>query len=152
MGMMTEEQAMGLVMAQASVRPMTADEMVTMKNEILAKFNGEVCVPAENEVAKLIADPKTAIKERTITCCICGEKMTVLTSKHLFKHGVTPDEYRDMCGYKKGQPLASKLLSRTRKEKMQSMKLWERRKKNTSENTGKPEKAKPKKDATPATV
>ena len=42
--------------------------------------------------------------------------------------GMTPDEYKEHYGFKKGTPLAAKSLVRMRKEKMESMCLWERRK------------------------
>lgn len=121
------EQAMELVKAQASVKAMTADEMIKMRDEIAAKLAGEPEVEVVEEGLTPIMEPKAAIKESSITCLICGAKMKVLTAKHLIKHGITPDQYRAQFGYKKTQPLACKSLSRARKTKMSEMKLWERR-------------------------
>jgi predicted transcriptional regulator len=72
-------------------------------------------------------DPKKAIKEKTITCVVCGRPFKLLTKKHLATHGLTVEEYREHCGYKKGMPLVCKALQRERRQKMQDMKLWERR-------------------------
>ena len=125
------EQAMEIVKAQASVRPMTPAEMFTMRDEIAARLKSDaegVSDAPSQEGSVLVADPKTAIRERSITCCVCGEKMNLLTAKHLLKHGLTPASYKELCGYKKNQPLACRSLSKMRKEKMSMMRLWEKRK------------------------
>jgi predicted transcriptional regulator len=83
-------------------------------------------MPAE-EPEELI-DPKKAIKEKSITCVICGKTFKLITKKHLLSHGLTAEEYRKHCGYKKGAPLVCKFLQRERRKKMQDMRLWERRK------------------------
>ena len=125
------DQAMEFVKAQASVRPMTPAEMFEMRDDIARRLKSEaegVSDAPTQDGAVLVADPKTAIRERSITCCICGEKMKIITSKHLAKHGLTPEAYNELCGYKKNQPLACRSLSKMRKEKMSSMRLWEKRK------------------------
>ena len=122
------EQAMELVKAQASVKAMTPAEMIAMRDELAAKLGGEVLVESVVEEGLTpIMEPKAAIKESSITCLICGAKMKVLTSKHLAKHDITPDQYRAQFGYKKTQPLACKSLSRARKEKMKTLQLWTRK-------------------------
>ena len=121
------EQAMELVKAQASVKAMTPAEMIAMRDELAAKLAGEPEVVVVEEGLTPIMEPKAAIKESSITCLICGAKMKVLTSKHLAKHDITPDQYRAQFGYKKTQPLACKSLSRARKEKMKTLQLWTRK-------------------------
>ena len=54
----------------------------------------------------------------------------ILTKKHIATHGLTVEEYRERCGYKKGTPLVCKSLQRERRKKMKDMKLWERRNQN----------------------
>lgn len=59
--------------------------------------------------------PEHAITDDLIYCCICGEARQNLTAKHLEKHGLTPDEYREVCRYPMNQPLMSnKHLARSR--------------------------------------
>ena len=126
-----QDQAMEFVKAQAAVRPMTPAEMFEMRDDIARRLKSEaegVSDAPTQDGAVLVADPKTAIRERSITCCICGEKMKIITSKHLAKHGLTPEAYNELCGYKKNQSLACKALSKMRKERITSLKLWERRK------------------------
>jgi hypothetical protein len=52
-----------------------------------------------------------------------------LTKRHLTTHGLTPEQYKEKYGYKKGTSLVAKSLARSRRKTMQDMKLWERRKK-----------------------
>lgn len=74
-------------------------------------------------------DPKKAIKEKSIICLECGKPFKIITKKHLAKHNLTTEEYREKWGYRKGSPLVCKSLQRERRKKMKSMKLWEKRKK-----------------------
>ena len=73
-------------------------------------------------------DPKKAIRERSVICCECGKSFKVLTKRHLATHELTPDQYREKYGYKKGTSLVAKALARSRRKNMQDMKLWEKRK------------------------
>jgi predicted transcriptional regulator len=74
-------------------------------------------------------DPKNAIRERSVICCECGKSFKVLTKRHLASHGLTPEQYREKFGYKKGTSLVAKSLARDRRKTMQGMKLWEKRRK-----------------------
>ena len=71
-------------------------------------------------------DAKKSIKEKSVTCLVCGKTMKVLTKKHLALHGLDAVSYREKFGLKKGTPLTCKELQRARKQKMAEMKLWER--------------------------
>ena len=124
------KEALELVKAQASVRPMNEDEIMTMvqrlSRDLRSIDEGEVVA----EVAE--ADPseaKKAIQEKTISCMECGRAFKIITKKHLALHSLTPEEYREKWGYKRNTPLACKALQRERRRNMQDMKLWERRKK-----------------------
>jgi predicted transcriptional regulator len=120
-------QALEIVKAQAGVRAMTEEEITAMIKRLSETFQtiGDgVGVPVGEEET---IDAKKAIKEKSITCVICGKQFKLLTKKHLSSHGLTADEYREQCGYRKGMPLVCKALQRERRKKMQDMKLWERR-------------------------
>ena len=124
------KEALELVKAQASVRPMNEDEIMAMvqklSRDLRAIDEGEVVV----ETAEVdTSDAKKAIKEKTISCMECGRAFKIITKKHLAQHGLTPEEYREKWGYKRKTPLACKSLQRERRRNMQEMKLWERRKK-----------------------
>jgi predicted transcriptional regulator len=122
----TLKQALEIVKAQAGVRVMSAEEMVSMI-ETIAESIGSVGKEEVKE-EKPVVDPKKAIREKSIICLECGKAFKVLTKKHLASHDLTPDEYREKWGYKKGTALVAKGLARARRKKMQSMKLWEKRK------------------------
>lgn len=122
------KEALEIVKAQASVRTMTEEEITAMVRKLSEGIRAisESCpTPAEEEPASV--DPKKAIKEKSITCVLCGKSFKLLTKKHLAFHGLTPEAYRERCGYKKGTPLVCKSLQRERRKKMKDMRLWERR-------------------------
>ncbi|MDL2290777.1 MucR family transcriptional regulator [Desulfovibrio sp. OttesenSCG-928-F20] len=121
------KEALEIVKAQASVREMTEEEITTM----VKKLADSIRIISESGVQSMeeedCIDPKKAIKEKSITCVICGKSFKLLTKKHLGSHDMTPEEYRERCGYKKGTALVCKSLQRERRKKMQDMRLWERR-------------------------
>ena len=121
------KEALEIVKAQASVRTMTEEEITTMVKKLAEGIRtiSENCGGTTEEGEML--DPKKAIKEKSITCVMCGKSFKLLTKKHLLSHGLTAEEYRERCGYKKGAPLVCKSLQRERRKKMQDMRLWERR-------------------------
>lgn len=124
-------EAFEIVKAQAATRPMTAVEMLAMAKELAdgmkaMSAGGEVAPQAE-AAAVPVKDAKKSIKEKSVTCLECGKVMKLLTAKHLASHGLTKKEYLAKHGLKKGTSLMAKGLSRARKEKMKSMKLWERK-------------------------
>lgn len=77
----------------------------------LPSLDGKDAMPEEPAPRKrltrrsLVADPATAITDDGITCCLCGERRTTLTARHLAIHDVTVDEYRKLCGYPEKQAL-----------------------------------------------
>lgn len=125
------DQAMAMVQAQAGVKQMTPTEMIAMVKELaegLAKLSS--CDVVEEVVEEVFEgpsiDPKKAIKQNSIVCVECGKIFKILGKKHLATHGLTPNEYREKYGYKKGTALVCKSLAKQRKEKMASMKIWEK--------------------------
>jgi len=122
------KNALEIVKAQASVRPMTEEEILSMARNLssgIMAASGVEILPVVEDLPGV--DLKKAIKESSITCLECGASFKILTKKHMAGHGLTPDEYREKWGYKKSQPLACKALTRERRKKMNEMKLWERR-------------------------
>jgi predicted transcriptional regulator len=81
----------------------------------------------EEKAQEPAVDPKKAIREKSVICLECGKSFKVLTKKHLASHGLTPEEYKEKWGYKKGTSLVAKALARERRRKMKDMKLWEKR-------------------------
>jgi len=133
---MTDElqAALEIVKAQAGARPMTEDEIVSMIGNVAHGIQvaaGTMPVPDPMESTTMA--PAKAIKEASVTCLECGKSFKIITKKHLASHGLTPEEYREKYGYKKGAPLAAKSLQRERRKKMKEMKLWERRTKKPAE-------------------
>lgn len=125
------KEALEIVKAQASVRNMTEEEITSMVQKLTVgiKRIAEDGTGAADETGEPAVDPKKAIKEKSITCLECGKSFKILTKKHLGTHDLTPLEYREKWGYKKGTPLVCKSLQRERRKKMKEMKLWEKRQK-----------------------
>lgn len=151
------ELAIEFANKQASIKPMSAAEFAQCVREAEAELRklDEPAVVAASDTPELVCDPKRAIKENSVTCAVCGESFKVITKSHLLSHGMTPEQYRELCGYAKGTPLIAKSLQRTRRAKMQDMKLWEKRKggeekpqADTPKTAAKPAPAKKEKEPT----
>lgn len=122
-------QAIEIVKAQASVRNMKQEEIASMIKSLAGSIQNaaEGVSPVSQGVPGI--DPKKAIKEKSVTCCECGKSFKILTKRHFSTHGLTPDQYREKFGYKKGTALVAKSLGRDRRKTMEGMKIWEKRKK-----------------------
>jgi predicted transcriptional regulator len=94
------KEALEIVKAQASVRTMTEEEIASMVRRLADNIKGiaEGAVPAGEAGAAVPADPKKAVREKTIVCLESGKSFKILTKKHLAKYGLTPDEYRAKWG------------------------------------------------------
>jgi len=123
------KQAVEIVKAQASVRNMNEEEITSMIKALAGSIRGVAEGAATTVETEPAIDPKKAIRERSVICCECGKSFKVLTKRHLVTHELTPDQYREKYGYKKGTSLVAKALARSRRKNMQDMKLWEKRKK-----------------------
>ena len=124
------KQALEIVKAQASVRNMNEEELASMVRSLTQEIKNvaEGVAPDSIIQSAVMADEaKKAIREKSVTCMECEKSFKVLTKRHLATHGLTPDEYREKWGYKKGTSLVAKSLARERRKKMQEMKLWEKR-------------------------
>lgn len=124
--------AIELAKSQASVRVMQEDEIMTMIQSLAASLKtltGECGCPSDDTPA---GSNTGSIKEKTITCLECGKSFKLITKKHLAKHGLDADSYRQKWGLKSDTPLVCKSLQRVRRKKMKTMKLWEKRRGATS--------------------
>ena len=129
------KDALEIVKAQAGVRNMTEDELSSMLQKLTKDIRGiSESLPVEavnggntEAISTSVVDASKAIREKSIICAECGRSFKLLSKKHLASHGLTPEEYREKHGYKKGASLACKSLQRERRKKMREMKLWERR-------------------------
>ena len=124
------EQALEIVKAQATTRSMTAEEITSMLTTLTKSFTDLASGVTQNAEAEQVVDQaeaKKAIREKSVVCMECEKSFKVLTRRHLAMHGLTPDEYREKWGYKKGTSLVAKSLARDRRKKMQEMELWKKR-------------------------
>ncbi|WP_167942223.1 MucR family transcriptional regulator [Desulfobaculum xiamenense] len=123
------KEALEIVKAQASVRTLTEEEITSMVRKLADGIRGiSEGTPRVEEKYEPDVDPRKAIREKSIINLEDGKPYKILTKKNLAKFGLTPDEYREKWGYKKGTPLICKALQRERRKKMKDMKLWEKRK------------------------
>ncbi|MDR3320267.1 MAG: MucR family transcriptional regulator [Desulfovibrio sp.] len=124
-------EALQIVKAQASVRAMTEDEISSMVKTLatsLRSIGGSEEVADEPQIDSATA--KNSIKEKSITCLVCGSVFKILSSRHLATHSLSPEEYKEKYGLKPKTALVAKLLQRMRKKKMLDMRLWEKRSQN----------------------
>ena len=125
------KEALDIVKAQASVRVMAEDEIISMvrrlSSDIRGVAEGEGIV--DESGGEALGDPRKSVKEKSITCLECGKTFKILTRKHLASHGLHAGAYREKWGLKKDTPLVCKGLQRERRKKMKDMKLWEKRRK-----------------------
>jgi predicted transcriptional regulator len=105
------KEALEIVKAQASVRTMTEEEITSMVRKLAAGIRdiGEGEFSAETPEAA--TDPKKAIREKSIINLEDGKAYKILTKKNLAKFGLTPDEYREKWGYKKGTRSSARACS-----------------------------------------
>ena len=120
-------QAMSITSAQAGVRSMTAQEVVAYAREVAAGLR-QLQTGASAGATEPAVNPKDAVRETSVVCLECGAKFKMLTKRHLAQHGLTPEEYKAKWGLKKSASLACKSIQRMRRQKMQDMQLWTRRK------------------------
>ena len=126
------KEALEIVKAQASVRTMSAEEIMTMVTSVagsIMALGNDSGTPGCDLTEAPFVDAKKSIRETSVTCLECGKRFKVITRKHLAHHGLTPAEYRAKYGLKKGTALTCKSLARERRKKMGEMKLWEKRRK-----------------------
>ena len=117
------KEALDIAKAQAGVRVMTEDEITTLVSRLSAQFkNIHSSSPSLPD-----KDGRRSIREKNVICMECGKSFRILTKRHLVRHGLTTDEYREKWGIDRNKPLVSKSLQKERRKKMQEIRLWEKR-------------------------
>ena len=86
------KEALDIVKAQASVRIMSEDEIISMvrrlSSDIKNVAEGEGCVE-ELASSDVQSDPRKSIKEKSITCMECGKTSIILTLPNTAKSGAS---------------------------------------------------------------
>ena len=125
------KQAIEIAKAQAAVRPMTSEQFMAFAKEIADGLrdttSGAVRIKSAEAKNLSAIEAKKSIKEKSVTCLVCGKSFKVLGKRHLATHGLSPKEYREKFGLRKRAPLICKSLARERREMMKGMRLWERK-------------------------
>jgi predicted transcriptional regulator len=125
------KEALEIVKAQASVRVMSDEDIVSLVRKLSNSLRGMFTEGATcgEETAVDTQDSRKSIKEKSITCLECGKVFKILTRKHLGTHDLDAASYREKWALKKDTPLVCKGLQRERRKKMKDMRLWEKRRK-----------------------
>lgn len=112
------EMAQEIVLAQASTKAMSTEEMKTVFQGAfdMLKSMQEREVGTEETGAKPVIDPKKSIQKNKIICLECGEEFKMLTSKHLASHGLDAKSYRKKYGFSSRQALCAKVISKRHSE------------------------------------
>ena len=122
------KHALEIVKAQASVRVMEEDAIISMVRAVAASLKQLEEEPeAVVEERVPVMEPSKSIKEKSVTCLECGKTFKIITKKHLATHSLDAAGYREKWGFKKNTPLVCKALQRERRKKMKDMQLWEKR-------------------------
>ena len=122
------KHALEIVKAQASVRVMEEDAIISMVRVVAASLKQLEEEPeAVVEERVPVMEPSKSIKEKSVTCLECGKTFKIITKKHLATHSLDAAGYREKWGFKKNTPLVCKELQRERRKKMKDMQLWEKR-------------------------
>lgn len=122
------KSALEIVKAQATVRTMSAEEISNMISAVSGAIKGSessiMGLAEELAAGAIVGGGLKSIREKSIVCLECGKKYTLISKKHLIKHGMTPEQYREKYGLKKGTPLVCKALIRQRRHNMKTLELW----------------------------
>ena len=142
------EEALKLANNQASVRLMTDSDILAMVESLAnglkaihEKIEAVEVVESVEAVEESVIEPsispaevKKSIKASSIVCLECGKSFKVLGNRHLATHGLDAKSYREKYGMKKDTPLCAKDYLKASRERMASMRIWEKKgKKEASE-------------------
>jgi predicted transcriptional regulator len=130
------EMTAEIVAAQASHKPMTAEEMDAALRKTFEALQciqyveeGKMSLEREgmkDELAQLRAEPMKSIQRNCVINLEDGKKYKQLTARTLAKFGLTPREYRRKWGLTTRQPLSAKSLTAKRRKTAKSLGLGER--------------------------
>jgi predicted transcriptional regulator len=72
-------------------------------------------------------NPMQALQGDKATCVLCGKKFDVISKTHLWvSHGITPDQYRNLCGYPPEQNLMTEGYRKQRADKLKESEPWKK--------------------------
>jgi predicted transcriptional regulator len=72
-------------------------------------------------------NPMQALQGDKATCVLCGKKFDVISKTHLWvSHGITPEEYRNLCGYSPTQNLMTESYRQQRADKLKESEPWKK--------------------------
>jgi len=114
------KMAADIIAAHASTTPMTKEELIAGLTEVHAALTalekGESIVPDQSDESAPAISRKKAFGKDAIYCMICGKGFKTL-SRHLkTSHGMTAGEYRKTYDIPRGQSLAAKNYSESRRQ------------------------------------
>ncbi len=114
------KMAADIIAAHASTTPMTKEELIAELTEVHAALTalekGEAIVPDQSDESAPAISRKKAFGKDAIYCMICGKGFKTL-SRHLkTSHGMTAGEYRKTYDIPRGQSLAAKNYSESRRQ------------------------------------
>jgi predicted transcriptional regulator len=68
-----------------------------------------------------------SIGNQHITCMVCNDRFRQLSIKHLNTHGMTVPAYRERFNIPRSQPLSARAVTARRREVMNNVKPWLKR-------------------------
>jgi predicted transcriptional regulator len=120
-----------LILAQVRQRAIDADGindwLRTTHGTLLRLWLAEHQPAALPLLAGEPADWRKSIKNRHITCLICGDRYRQISIKHLATHALTLAEYRERFDIPRSQPLSARAVTARRREVMHRVKPWLKR-------------------------
>jgi predicted transcriptional regulator len=69
---------------------------------------------------------KPMITQHDVGCLECGNRYKLISNRHLQRHGMTMNEYRNKYGILRGVPLSAKSLSAKRRKIAKDLKLGQK--------------------------
>lgn len=94
-------------LARSASCPTIDIQGVQIKGELPAAGENNATSTKHLDRRNLKCDPKEAIKADSIICCVCKKSFKILNSRHLKSHGISVEEYKELCRYPKEQLLMS---------------------------------------------
>lgn len=95
-------------LAKSAPCPTIDIQGVQIKDELSTAGENNATPTKHLDRRNLKCDPKEAIKADSIICCVCKKSFKILNSRHLKSHGISVEEYKELCRYPKEQLLMSK--------------------------------------------
>ena len=111
------EMAAGIVAAQASFTPLSAEDIAGSLRQVAQAL--QALQPSERLMAHgeaVSKDPHTSIQHNQVVCLECGKTFMLLSNRHLALHSLTPRTYKLKYGIRLTQALSAQKLSARRRK------------------------------------